>query len=115
MREGWNGLWLSPVQTPKVSNALNEDWLIGLKLMIRNGKASIMLEKHGFIKLISDKETHEILGVHILGKNSTELISEPAFAMQIDATVEEIATTVHAHPTLYESIYEAALMAFNTK
>jgi len=83
--------------------------------LIRNGKASIMLEKHGFIKLISDKETHEILGVHILGKNSTELISEPAFAMQIDATVEEIATTVHAHPTLYESIYEAALMAFNTK
>jgi dihydrolipoamide dehydrogenase len=79
--------------------------------LIKNGKAATMLEHHGFIKSITDKETNELLGIHILGKNSTELIAEPSFAMQVEATVEEITHTVHAHPTLYESIYEVALIA----
>jgi len=78
---------------------------------LKNGKASLMLESQGFVKLITDKETNEILGVHILGKNSTEIISEPSLAMQIDATVNEIVSTIHAHPTLYEVIQEVASMA----
>jgi len=79
--------------------------------LVKSGKASIMLANDGFIKCITDKETNEILGFHIMGKNATELIAEPSFAMQFEATIEEIGATMHAHPTLYESIYEAALIA----
>jgi dihydrolipoamide dehydrogenase len=79
--------------------------------LMKNGKAAIMLENDGFIKCITDKETNEILGFHIMGKNATELIAEPSFAMQFEATIEEIGATMHAHPTLYESIYEVALIA----
>lgn len=78
---------------------------------LKNGKASIMQESYGFIKLITDKETNELLGIHILGKNATEIISEPSLVMQIDATVNEILSTIHAHPTLYEAIYDVAAMS----
>lgn len=81
--------------------------------LIRNGKAALMLETEGFVKCITDRETNEILGFHIIGKNATELIAEPSFVMQIEATIDEIASTIHAHPTLYESIYETALIALN--
>ncbi len=77
----------------------------------RNGKASILQKNRGFVKFVSDPKYGEILGVHIVGPQATELIAEPAFAMQIEATIDDIAETVHAHPTLYESIYEAALNA----
>lgn len=77
----------------------------------RNGKAGILQKNRGFVKFITDKKYGEILGVHIIGPQATELLAEPAFAMQIEATIDDIADTVHAHPTLYESIYEAALMA----
>jgi dihydrolipoamide dehydrogenase len=79
--------------------------------LVKNGKAAIMLENEGFVKCITDRETNEILGFHIMGKNATELIAEPSFAMQFEATIEEIGASMHAHPTLYESIYEAALIA----
>ncbi len=78
---------------------------------IRNGKAGILKKKRGFVKFITDKKYGEILGVHIIGPQATELLAEPAFAMQMEATIDDIADTVHAHPTLYESIYEAALNA----
>lgn len=77
----------------------------------RNGKASILQKNRGFVKFISDKKYGEILGVHIVGPQATELLAEPAFAMQMEATIDDIAAAVHAHPTLYESIYEAALSA----
>jgi dihydrolipoamide dehydrogenase len=78
---------------------------------IRNGKASILQKNRGFVKFITDKKYGEILGVHIIGPQATELLAEPAFAMQTESTIDQIADTVHAHPTLYESIYEAALSA----
>jgi dihydrolipoamide dehydrogenase len=77
----------------------------------RNGKASILQKNRGFVKFITDQKYGEILGVHIIGPHATELLAEPAFAMQIEATIDQIADTIHAHPTLYESIYEAALAA----
>ncbi|HXW60777.1 MAG TPA: dihydrolipoyl dehydrogenase [Myxococcota bacterium] len=77
----------------------------------RNGKAAILQKTRGFVKFITDKRYGEILGVHIIGPDATELLAEPAFAMQIEATVNDIADTIHAHPTLYEAIYEAALNA----
>lgn len=77
----------------------------------RNGKASILQKNRGFVKFLYDKKYGEILGVHIIGPQATELLAEPAFAMQLEATIDDVADTVHAHPTLYESIYEAALSA----
>jgi dihydrolipoamide dehydrogenase len=75
---------------------------------IRNGKASILGKKRGFVKFVHDVKYGEILGAHIVGPDATELIAEPSFAMQLEATIDDIAHTMHAHPTLYESIYEAA-------
>jgi len=66
-------------------------------------------EKEGFAKIVSDGETDEILGVHIIGPNATELIGEAATAMRLECTSEELGKTVHAHPTLSEAIMEAAL------
>lgn len=78
---------------------------------IRNGKAAILGQKRGFIKLLTDPQYGEIIGAHIIGPHATDLIAELAFAMQQEATVEDLAYTMHAHPTLYESIFEAASMA----
>ncbi len=77
----------------------------------RNAKAGILQKNRGFVKFITDKKYGEIIGVHIIGPQATELLAEPAFAMQMEATIDDIAATVHAHPTLYEAIYEAALNA----
>lgn len=77
----------------------------------RNAKAGILQKNRGFVKFITDKKYGEIIGVHIIGPQATEILAEPAFAMQNEATIDQIADTVHAHPTLYESIYEAALAA----
>lgn len=78
---------------------------------MRNAKASILGKKRGFVKFVTDAKYGEILGVHIIGPSATELLAEPAFAMQMEATIDDIAHAVHAHPTLYESIYEAAAIA----
>jgi len=63
------------------------------------------------VKFVTDAKYGEILGVHIIGPSATELLAEPAFAMQMEATIDDVAHTIHAHPTLYESIYEAAAVA----
>lgn len=78
---------------------------------MRNAKAGILQKNRGFVKFVTDKKYGEIIGVHIIGPQATELLAEPAFAMQMEATIDDIAATVHAHPTLYEAIYEAALNA----
>jgi len=59
--------------------------------------------------MIADADTDQILGVHILGPNASELISEAVLAMEYSASTEDIARTVHAHPTLSEAFHEAAL------
>lgn len=71
-----------------------------------NSKASIMSAHEGFIKVVSEEEYGEILGVHIIGPLATELISEAVTAMQLEATVEEMMFTIHAHPTLYEALLD---------
>ncbi len=73
-----------------------------------NGKALAMGESEGFIKIISEEKYHEILGVHIIGPKATELIAEAALAIELEATAEELASTIHAHPTLSEGLMEAA-------
>jgi dihydrolipoamide dehydrogenase len=73
-----------------------------------NGKALAMGEGEGFIKIISEEKYHEILGVHIVGPKATELIAEAVLAIELEATAEELALTIHAHPTLSEGLMEAA-------
>ena len=73
-----------------------------------NGKALALAEREGFVKIIADASSGEILGVHMIGPEVTELLPELALARSLEATPEEIARTVHAHPTLSEAIMEAA-------
>lgn len=73
------------------------------------GKSLVNGNSDGFVKIIADEETDDILGVHMIGENVTELISEAGLAMVLDATPWEIATTIHPHPSLSEVMGEAAL------
>jgi dihydrolipoamide dehydrogenase len=72
-----------------------------------NSKASIVDSHDGFVKVITDAKYGEILGVHIIGPQATEIISEAVVAMDSEATVEELMFTVHAHPTIAESMLDA--------
>jgi dihydrolipoamide dehydrogenase len=73
------------------------------------GKALVFGESDGFVKIIADEETDDLLGVHMIGPHVTDMISEAGLAMVLDATPWEIAHTIHPHPTLSEAIGEAAL------
>jgi dihydrolipoamide dehydrogenase len=72
-----------------------------------NSKATILGSHDGFVKIVADKKYGEILGVHILGPQATELISEAVAALELEGTVEELMFTIHAHPTLSESLLDA--------
>ena len=74
-----------------------------------NPRAKIMHDTEGFVKILSKADTDEVLGVHIIGPDAGNLIAELAIAMEFGASAEDIARTCHAHPTLNESIKEAAL------
>ncbi|MFQ5659350.1 MAG: dihydrolipoyl dehydrogenase [Gammaproteobacteria bacterium] len=74
-----------------------------------SGRARAMGENGGMIKMLSDAKTDRILGVHLLGPSVSELISEAVLAMEFDSSAEDIARTIHAHPTLAEAMHEAAL------
>jgi dihydrolipoamide dehydrogenase len=73
-------------------------------------KASISEEGIGMVKIVSDKKYDEVLGVHLIGPHATELLAEACVALQLETTTEELARTVHAHPTLSEIMHEAAEM-----
>jgi dihydrolipoamide dehydrogenase len=73
------------------------------------GKALVYGESDGFVKIVADKETNDILGVHMIGPHVTDMISEAGLAKVLDATPWEVAHTIHPHPTLSEAIGEAAL------
>ena len=73
-----------------------------------NSRASIVGEHDGFIKIVSDAKYGEILGVHIIGPQATELIAEAVTAMELEATVEDLMWTIHAHPTLAEAMLDAS-------
>ncbi|MCB0376914.1 MAG: dihydrolipoyl dehydrogenase [Bdellovibrionales bacterium] len=73
-----------------------------------NGKAVSLMETDGFVKMIADAKTNVVLGVHIVGPEASNLISEAALAIEMGATLEDIALTIHPHPTLGETMMEAA-------
>jgi dihydrolipoamide dehydrogenase len=74
-----------------------------------NGRAKCLGEDEGFVKIISHAETDRLLGVHIIGPRASELIAEAVTAVEFEASAEDVARSVHAHPTLSETIQEAAL------
>ncbi|MEO6815760.1 MAG: FAD-dependent oxidoreductase, partial [Edaphobacter sp.] len=79
---------------------------VGKFPFVGNSKATILDSHDGFVKVVSDAKYGEILGVHIIGPNATELIAECVTALELEATVEEMMFTMHAHPTLAESLLD---------
>lgn len=73
-----------------------------------SGKARILGEEEGFVKIVGESKYDEILGVHIIGPHATELLAEACLALQLECTAEELGRTIHAHPTVSESVMEAA-------
>ena len=84
------------------------DLLISKFPFAANGRAVSMSETDGFVKMIADKKTHILLGVHIVGPEASNLISEAALAIEMGARIEDLALTIHPHPTLGETMMEAA-------
>jgi dihydrolipoamide dehydrogenase len=74
-----------------------------------NGKALALGETEGFVKLVVDEDTREVIGYHIVGPNATEMIAEATLGAVLETTADEIGYAVHAHPTLAEAFHEAAL------
>ena len=74
-----------------------------------NGRARTMGETSGFVKFIADEATDELLGAHMVGPNVSELAAEVVLAFEYRGSSEDIALTVHSHPTLSEAVKEAAL------
>ena len=72
------------------------------------GRAKMAGETEGFVKIVADKTTDGILGIHMIGARSTELVAEATVAVRLEATVDELIRTIHAHPTMAEAIGEAA-------
>jgi dihydrolipoamide dehydrogenase len=98
--------------TEKQARQGGHDIKIGRFPFTASGKARAIGHKHGFVKVIFDARYGKILGAHILGPEATEMIAEFGLAKTLEGTNEEIAHTIHAHPTLSEAMMEATLDAF---
>ena len=98
----------------KTERALKEegiDYKVGKFPYQALGKAQASGETEGFVKLLFGKEHGEVLGAHIIGENATDLIAEMGLAVTMEATIDDVHATIHAHPTLAEAIHEATLDA----
>ena len=84
---------------------------VGRFPMSANGKALIMNDGEGLVKIIAGEKYGEVLGLHIIGPRASDLIAEGALAIQVEATLDELIATIHSHPTVTETIREAALHA----
>jgi dihydrolipoamide dehydrogenase len=94
--------------TEKKARERGYDVKIGIAPFSAITKASISNENQGLVKFVSDKRYDEVLGVHLVGPHATELLAEACVALKLETTTEEIARTIHAHPTLSEIMHEAA-------
>lgn len=94
--------------TERAAKEKNLKYKVGKFPFTASGKAVASGEAEGFVKVLSDEGTGEILGVHIIGPEATELIAEYGLAMEMEGTIDEIHHTIHAHPTLSEALAEAA-------
>jgi dihydrolipoamide dehydrogenase len=121
---GKEGRPINPLRTPNVTychpeigsvglteakaRELGHDVKVGKFPFTANSRASIVGAHEGFIKIVSDAKYGEILGVHIIGPQASELIAEAVTAMELEATVEDLMWTIHAHPTLAEAMLDAS-------
>jgi dihydrolipoamide dehydrogenase len=87
------------------------DVVVGRFPLSANGKALTYGESTGFVKVVSEGRFSEVLGMHIVAPHASDLIHEGGLALALEATLDELASTVHGHPTLGEAIREAALAA----
>lgn len=95
--------------TEKQAKEQGFDVKVGKFPFMAIGKSLVNGNSDGFVKIVADKETEDILGIHMIGSHVTELISEAGLAMVLDATPWEVASTIHPHPSLSEVMGEAAL------
>lgn len=84
------------------------DYNVGKFPFLANGRAKVNRTTDGFVKILADKTTDRVLGVHIIGPNAGEMIAEAVVVMEFGGSAEDIARTCHAHPTLSEAVKEAA-------
>jgi len=96
-------------QTEQALKAAGRAYKAGSFPFMANGRARALGDTTGFVKVLADASSDEILGVHIIGPMASELIAEAAVAMEFKAAAEDIGRICHAHPTLAESLKEAAL------
>ncbi|MGH9371114.1 MAG: FAD-dependent oxidoreductase, partial [Vicinamibacterales bacterium] len=94
--------------TEKEAQSRGYDLRIGTFKFGVLGRARIAGETEGFVKIVADKKYDEVLGVHMIGTRSTELVAEATLALRLECTVEELVRTIHAHPTMSEAVGEAA-------
>ncbi len=98
-------------QTEEQVKASGRPYKVGVFPFLANGRARAMEQAQGFAKILAARDDDEILGVHIVGPMAGELIAEAVLAMEYSASTEDLQRTIHAHPTLSESLHEAALAA----
>ena len=98
--------------TEAAARERGHDVVVGKFPFSANGKARVINETAGFVKIVAEKKYDEVLGVHIVGPKATELIAEAGAALRLEATSEELVRTIHAHPTLSETMHEAVLDAY---
>ena len=94
--------------TEAKAKELGYDVKVGKFPMSASGKARILGETDGFVKIVSEKKYDEVLGVHIIGAHATELLAEACVAMALETTADELGRVIHAHPTVSETVMEAA-------
>ena len=99
--------WVGKTEEALRQNGVN--FKAGTFPFAASGRARAMRQTDGMVKLLSDAESDRVLGVHIIGSHASELIGQAVLAMEFDASSEDIARTVFAHPTLSEALHEAAL------
>ncbi|MBI4436980.1 MAG: dihydrolipoyl dehydrogenase [Candidatus Omnitrophica bacterium] len=95
--------------TEKKAREKRKEVFVGRSSFLASAKAHILEEKLGFVKLVGDGETGEFLGAHLLGPQVTELIAELTLLLQTHGTLRQLAETIHPHPTVSETVREAAL------
>ncbi len=108
------GVGLTEQECEKLQEETGLQYEIGKFPLMGNGKSLIIGEQSGLVKVIAEKDTGRVLGIHMAGPNATEIIMEGALALSMGASVEDVLRTVHAHPTVSESLKEAAHAVFGS-
>ncbi len=101
--------WVGKTEEDLKSEAI--DYSVGVFPFAASGRAKAMDDAIGMVKVITNTDTDKILGVHIIGPHSSEVVGQGVMAMEFDGTSEDMARMIFAHPTLSEALHEAALGA----